>query len=461
MKSRRGLDLTSGPVFSRLLQFVFPILLSNLLQHFYNAADKIVVGQFAENGKFALAAVGAASPACSMLVTLLSGLSLGSNITCANLRGARKHKELRDTMHTSVLMSFVVGGILCLLGLVFCVPLLRAMSTPPETLAMATAYMRIYFLGIPFLMVYNFGAGILRAYGDARRPMTILAISGLINVGLNLVFVIVFKMGAGGVALATAIAQLVSAVYVLWILFNPKDEYKLEIKSLRMSKHHARNIIRMGVPCSMNGLVFSLSNVLVQSAVNELGPTILAGNVAADGITGLIYQVIIAFYSGCISFTGQCMGAKKHRRIDQMLLVSCATCCGMLLVVNLFSTFWPELVLTMFNSDPEVIKAGIPKLMIISWGYLLYGLSEIFLGTLRGMGKSNIPTIINVLSICGVRLIWIYGVYKPFLSTGVKSLYICYPVSYIFSVTALGIYLIHCRRELKKRNAVTPETAKA
>lgn len=451
MKSRRGLDLTSGPVFGKLLQFVLPILLSNLLQHFYNAADKIVVGQFAENGKFALAAVGAASPACSMLVTLLSGLSLGSNITCSNLRGARKYRELQDTMHTSVLISFAVGGILCLLGLAFSKPLLRAMSTPEEAIVMSTQYMQIYFLGVPFLMVYNFGAGILRAHGDARRPMVILALSGIVNVVLNLVFVIVFHMGAAGVALATAIAQLVSAVWVLWILFNPKDEYKLEIKKLHISGHHANNIVRLGVPCSMNGLVFGLSNVLIQSSVNELGPTILAGNVAADGITGLVYQVIIAFYSGCISFSGQCMGAKKYRRIDQMLVASITSCLGMLMIVNLLSTLWPEAVLKLFNEDPEVVKAGIPKLILICWSYLLYALSEIFLGTLRGMGKSNIPTIINVLSICGVRLAWIYGIYKPFLSTGVKSLYVCYPVSYVFSVVALGIYLFHCRKQLLKR----------
>lgn len=461
MKPRRSLDLTTGPVFGKLLQFVLPILLSNLLQHFYNAADKIVVGQFAENGKFALAAVGAASPACSMLVTLLSGLSLGSNITCANLRGARKYRELKDTMHTSVLISFAVGGILCLLGLMFSKPLLRAMSTPEEAIAMSTQYMQIYFLGVPFLMAYNFGAGILRAHGDARRPMVILALSGIVNVVLNLVFVIVFHMGAAGVALATAIAQVVSAVWILWILFNPRDEYKLEIRKLHISKHHANNIVRLGVPCSMNGLVFSLSNVLVQSSVNELGPTILAGNVAADGITGLIYQVIIAFYSGCISFTGQCMGAKKYRRIDQMLLTSMSACVGMLLIVNLFSTVWPEVVLRLFNDDPEVVKAGIPKLMIISWAYILYAASEIFLGTLRGMGKSNIPTIINVLSICGVRLAWIYGIYKPFLSTGVKSLYVCYPVSYVFSVAALGIYLLHCRKQLLNRDKEKTEPAKA
>lgn len=452
MKPRRGLDLTSGPVLSKLLQFVFPILLSNLLQHFYNAADKIVVGQFAENGKFALAAVGAASPACSLLVNLLSGISLGSNIICSNLRGARKHKELRATMHTSVLLSLAVGGILCVLGLLFSTPLLRAMSTPEETLEMSTVYMQIYFCGIPFLMAYNFGAGILRAHGDAKRPMIILAVSGLVNVILNLVFVILFKMSAGGVALATAVSQVVAAVWVLWILFNPKDEYKLEIKALRISKHHATNIIRLGVPCSINGLVFSISNVLIQSSVNELGSTILAGNVAADGITGLLYQVLIAFYSGAISFTGQCMGAKKYRRIDKMLWASCLSCTGILVVVNLFSTIFPELVISMFNTDPEVIKAGIPKLMIIGWGYILYGMSEIFLGTLRGMGKSAIPTLINVLSICGVRLAWIYCIYKPFLSAGVQSLYLCYPVSYVFSITALGIYLVHCRKLLKKRN---------
>lgn len=461
MKPRRSLDLTTGPVLSKLLQFVLPILLSNLLQHFYNAADKIAVGRFAEDGTVALAAVGAASPACSMLVTLLSGLSLGSNITCANLRGARKFNELKDMMHTSVLVSVAVGGILCVVGLLFSTPMLRLMSAPEDTMEMSTLYMRIYFCGIPFLMIYNFGAGILRANGDARRPMIILGVSGIINVALNLLFVIVFKMSAGGVALATAIAQAVSAGWVVWILFNPKDEYKLQIKELRIIKRHASNIIRLGVPCSMNAFVFSLSNVLIQSSVNELGTVILAGNVAADGITGLIYQVIIAFYSGCISFTGQCRGARKLKRIDQMLLASFASCIAILLVVNVFATFWPEVVLQLFDSNPDVIKAGIPKLMIIGWGYILYAISEILLGTLRGLGKSNIPTIINVLCICGVRLAWIYGVYKPFLSTGVKALYICYPVSYVCSVVALGIYFLYCRKQLYKRIGTKTEPAKA
>lgn len=455
MKPRRSLDLTNGPVLGKLLQFVLPILLSNLLQHFYNAADKIVVGQFAENGKFALAAVGAASPACTMLVTLLSGISLGSNITCANLKGARKFKDLRNTMHTSVLISAAVGAILCVLGLLFSKPLLQSMSTPEGALEMSVTYMRIYFLGIPFLMIYNFGAGILRAHGDAKRPMAILALSGVINVGLNLLFVCVFHMSAGGVALATAVAQLVSAVRVIWILFDPKDEYKLSIKELKIHKHHANNIIRLGVPCSMNGLVFSVSNVMIQSTVNELGTNVLAGNVAADGITGLIYQVLIAFYSGAISFTGQCCGAKKYKRIDQMLVASIVSCLSILLVVNLFSTFFPEVVLKLFNDDPAVIKEGIPKLMIIGWGYMLYAVSEIFLGTLRGMGKSNIPTIINVMCICGFRLFWIFAIYHPFLNDGVQQLYMCYPISYVLSVVLLGGYLLHCRKELYKKQEQT------
>lgn len=458
MKPRRSLDLTTGPVLGKLLQFVLPILLSNLLQHFYNAADKIVVGQFAENGKLALAAVGAAGPACSMLVTLLSGLSLGSNIVCANLRGAQKKKELSQTMHTAVIMSVIVGGILCVLGLALSKPMLRLMATPESALDMSVLYMRIYFCGIPFLMAYNFGAGILRAHGDARRPMMILALSGIINVVLNLVFVIVFHMGAGGVALATAIAQAVSAFRVLWILFDPKDEYKLQFKALKLIKKQAVNIVRIGVPCCMNAVVFSISNVLVQSSVNQLGATVLAGNVAAGGITDLIYQVLIAFYSGCISFTGQCCGAKKYRRIDQMLLTSCLASVGMLTVINLFATFFPETVLRLFNDDPAVIAAGIPKLMIVGWGYLLYAISEIFLGTLRGMGKSNIPTLINVLCICGSRLIWIFGIY-PMLEPGVMQLFVCYPISYVLSIIFLGGYLWHCRAEQNRMENALQEKA--
>lgn len=451
MSSRRNLDLTSGPVLSRLLQFVIPILLSSLLSHFYNVADRIVVGQFAANGKLALAAVGAAGPACSLLVTLLSGISLGSNIVCANLRGAKKQEDLAETMHTSVLLSLLVGGTLCILGLLFSKPLLLLMGTPESTLDMSVLYMRIYFCGIPFAMAYNFGAGILRAFGDSRRPMVILALSGLVNVLLNLVLVLLCHMDVAGVALATAAAQVVSSILVLRILFHPNDEYGLHRDQLHITKSHAAAIIRTGMPCSVNGLVFSLSNVLVQSSVNQLGDTVLAGNVAAGGITELLYLVLASFYSGCVSFTSQCRGAKKYHRIDQMLLTSCVTCIGILTVCSLIVTLFPEPLLAIFNRDPDVIAAGIPKLLITSWTYLLYSISEIFLGTLRGLGKGNIPTLINVFCICGSRLVWIYAIYHPLLTPGVTNLFLCYPISYLLNIPSLGLYLLHCRRQMDKQ----------
>ena len=451
MKTRRSLDLTSGPVLNTLLQFVMPIMLSSLLSHFYNAADQIVVGQFAENGKLALAAVGAAGPACGLLVNLLAGISLGSNVVCAKLRGAQKTEELRETMHTSVLVSLFIGAILCTIGLLFSVPLLRLMATPESTMELSALYMRIFFCGVPFSMVNNFGSGILRAHGDSRRPMIISALSGLVNVVLNLIFVIMFHMDVGGVALATVFSQALSAFLVLRILFHPADEYQLELRRLKIVRSHALDIIRHGLPCSTNAVVFSISNVLIQSSVNQLGDTVLAGNVAAGGITDLMYVILASFYSGCISFTGQCCGAKKHRRIDRMLLVSCTSCVAILIVINLFATLFPEVLLGLFNRDPEVIAAGFPKLMIMGWGYLLYAVTEIFMGTLRGMGKGTIPTVINILCICGSRVLWIFGVYRPFLTPGVTMLFLCYPISYVLSTSALGVYLLHCRRQLDRQ----------
>lgn len=453
MKTRRNLDLTSGPVLNKLLLFVFPILLSSLLSHFYNVADQIVVGQFAENGKLALAAVGAAGSACGLLVNLLAGLSLGSNIVCANLRGAQKHEELRQAMHTSVTISIIIGAVLCVLGLLLSEPLLRLMATPESTLEMSILYMRIYFCGIPFMMVNNFGAGILRAHGDSQRPMYIAALSGLVNVVLNLIFVVIFHMDVAGVALATSIASAVSAALVLRILFHPNDEYRLERRNLKISRSHALNIVRLGVPCSTNAVVFSLSNVIIQASVNQLGDTVLAGNVAAGGLTDLMYVVLASFYSGCVSFTSQCRGAKQYRRIDRMLLVSCTSCIAMLTTISLVATLFPVPLLGLFNSDPEVIAAGLPKLMILSWGYLIYAVSEVFLGTLRGLGKGGIPTTINVLCICGFRLVWVLGIYRPFLTPGITPLFLCYPISYVLSTAALGVYLLHCRRQLDRQQS--------
>lgn len=453
MKSQHTMDLTNGSVTRKLIVFVLPLVASNLLQHLYNAADKAVVGQFA--GKIALAAVGSTGSATTMLLNLLFGLSVGANIINANLLGAKKHKELRRSMHTSILLSVVCGVFLCVVGLLAAHPLLQLMSCPSNVIDQASLYMRIYFCGVPASMLYNFGAGILRTYGDTRRPMIILAVSGIVNVLLNLIFVIVFKMTVDGVALATIISQYISAVWVLTILFDPKGEYHLSKSELKLHKEEVIAIVKVGIPCGINGLVFSVSNVTVQSTVNGFGDTVIAGNVAADSVSGLIYQVLAAFYTACVSFAGQCYGAEKYDRIDRLLLRSGGICVALVAAASTAATVFPGFLLGVFNSDAEVIAAGTPKLLIMCWSYVLYAVSESLLGCLRGMRKTAIPTTINIIGICATRVLWIWFV-LPADSMNVFLLYACYPVSYVISVSAMGSYYIYCRRKLRMQKKVLP-----
>ncbi len=450
MKQKHTMDLTHGPVTKKLIAFVLPLIASNMLQHLYNAADKAVVGQFA--GKVALAAVGSTGSATTMLLNLVFGLAVGANIINANLLGAKKNAELRRSMHSSILLALICGGFLCVLGLLAARPLLQLMSCPENVLGPASLYMRIFFCGVPASLMYNFGAGILRTHGDTRRPMIILAVSGLVNVCFNLVFVIVFKMTVDGVALATIISQYISAAWVLIILFDTKGIYRLKFDEIKFHKKEVVSIIKVGVPCGINGLVFSISNVTVQSTVNGFGDTVIAGNVAADSITGLIYQVIASFYTACVTFSGQCYGAGKYDRIDHLLLRGAGICVVVVVMVSLVATFFPGVLLGIFNSDADVIIAGTPKMLVMSWSYVLYSISESLLGCLRGMRKSAIPTSINIVGICVTRVLWICLV-LPADPMNIFLLYACYPVSYVISVSAMAYYYLYCRRKLKIKSA--------
>lgn len=445
-QKRNLLDLTTGSVTKKLLAFTMPILASNLLQHLYNAADKAVVGRFAVNGDMALAATGATGTAITLLLNLFVGLSLGTNVVCANMRGASKPAELRRAMHTSILLAAVLGVFAMVLGICVAEPFLIAMSCPADVLELATLYMRIYFVGVPFSLLYNFGAAILRAHGDTKRPMNILAVSGLVNVALNLVFVLCFGMDVDGVGWATVISQVVSAVVVLWILFMPDGGYDLDLVELKFHKREIKSIARVGIPCGLNGMVFSVANVIIQSSINSLGPVAVGGGAASGGVAGIVYQVLAAFYSGCISFAGQCYGAGMYKRIDKLVATSIAWSAGMMAVLSLIATLFPGLLLGLFTDNADFIRSGTPQMLIASWSYVLYGASECFLGCLRGMRRSGIPTLLNALAICVPRLIWVFAVFP--LCRTVWFLYLCYPISYVFSVTAQGIYYFRVRKQL-------------
>ncbi len=453
MKSQNkiNLDLTHGSVTGKLIAFTMPILASNMLQHLYNAADKAVVGRFAENGDLALAATGATGTAITLLLNLFVGLSLGTNVVCANLRGASKPKALRKAMHTSILLATITGMFAMILGIFVAEPFLVAMSCPEDVLDLATLYMRIYFVGVPFSLLYNFGAAILRAHGDTKRPMNILAISGLANVGLNLVFVICFHMDVDGVAWATVISQVISAAVVLWILFKPDGGYDLNLRELKFHKKELTSVIRVGIPCGLNGMVFSIANVIIASSINSLGSVAVGGSSAAGGITGIVYQVLAAFYSACISFAGQCYGAGMYKRIDKLVISSILLGSGMMAVLSLAATLFPCTLLSLFTDNADYIRSGTAQMLITCWSYILYGISESFLGCLRGMQRSGMPTLLNAASICMPRLIWVF-VFFP-MCQEVWFLYLCYPISYVFSAATQGLYYLSVRRKLDKQTA--------
>lgn len=448
MRPKRSMDLTTGSVPKKLILFTLPILATNLLQHLYHTADKAVVGNFAENGKIALAAVGATGSATNFIINLFIGLALGANIVCSNLRGGKRHTELRQCMHTALIIAAATGVVVCTIGLLVSRSMLQLMNCPADILDSATLYMRLIFCGTPLSLMYNFSSAILRSHGDTQRPMMILTVSGFVNVVLNLVFVVGFHLDVAGVALATVLSHVVSCVWVLCILFNPKGEYRMSMSELRLSKNQLKSILRVGIPCGINSSVFSLSNATVQSAMNTFSSAAVAGNTAADSVVILSYQTVTAFYSGCVSFSGQCYGAHRHDRIKKLLRTSMLVSILLSTAIAVIATIVPTPILALFNQDPEVIRYGTTKLIIVSWSYLLYGVSEMFLGCLRGMKRTTIPTVLNVLFVCILRVAWVFFVFPQFKT--LLSLYICYPISYSCSAIALGIYYGYTIKKVQK-----------
>ena len=450
MRKSNTMDLTQGSIMKKMIAFAVPIMLGSILQQLYNVADRVVVGQFAANGEVGLAAVGATSSLINLILGMFNGLAVGVNVLCANLLGAKKEKELRDNMHTSVLLAAISGLAVGLLGIASSKVVLRLMDTPADVLDQATLYMRIYFMGVPALLVYNFGAGIMRAYGDTKRPMYILLVSGLVNVVLNVALVVGFKRGVDGVAIATAVSQLLAAIVVLKILFDPKDQYGLAVKELKIHKKQLSAVVRIGIPSGFGSMAFSLSNVIMQSAVNSFNSAaIIAGKTAAMDITALIYQVQAALYATCVSFSGQCYGAGLYKRIDKLVVKACIVCEAAFAGMAVVCTVFPRQLISLFNSNPDVIDIGVMLLLLQIWGYLLYAPSEMFLGCLRGMKLAVMPSVLNLIAICVPRLIWIWFIFP--LNRTVLMLYLCYPISWVISSTLQGSYYYLYRKKLNRQ----------
>lgn len=448
MKKSYEIDMCHGPLLGKILLFSVPLMLSGILQLLFNAADIIVVGRFAGSG--ALAAVGSTSSLINLLINLFVGLSVGVNVLVAKYYGAGKEKDISETVHTAVLTSILSGLILVAVGLMAAKPLLHMMGTPDDVLDQSVLYMRIYFLGMPVLMIYNFGAAILRAIGDTRRPLYFLFAAGIVNVILNLFFVLGMGMGVDGVGWATVLSEHVSAFLVLRTLMKTEGPLRLHLRQLRIVPGKLKRIVKIGLPAGMQGAVFSISNVVIQSSVNSFGSIAMAGNTASSNIEGFIYTAMNAVYQTNLSFTSQNLGGGKYKRIDQIMY----QCLGVVTVVGLslgmLAVMGKSVLLGIYSSDPEVLSYGMLRLKIICGTYFLCGIMDCMVGSLRGLGYSVLPMLVSLTGACGFRIFWVVTVFAARHSLTV--LYMSYPVSWFITATAHMVTFRKVRRHFPKEN---------
>lgn len=447
-KKSYEIDMCNGPLLPKILAFSVPLMLSGVLQLLFNAADIVVVGRYA--GSTALAAVGSTGALINLLINLFIGLSIGTNVLVARYFAGGSSDRVSAVVHTSM-MTAVLGGIfMTVIGAVFSEPLLSLMGTPDDVLSQAALYMRIYFAGMPVTLVYNFGAAILRAIGDTKRPLMFLFGAGIINVVLNLFFIIVLHMGVEGVALATVISQCVSAFLIVKCLMESDASYRLVLSKLRIDKKVLGSMLRIGLPAGLQGMVFSLSNVLIQSSVNSFGSVAMAGNTAAGNIEGFIYTAMNAFYQTNVSFTSQNLGAGKYDRLKKILY----TCVGLVTAVGLsmgvFCLIFDETLLSIYApGETEVIQYGMLRMGIICSTYFMCGIMDVMVGSLRGMGYAIMPMIVSLTGACGLRVLWIYTIFAA--NRTLPTLYWSYPVSWaVTALTHVICFVVVYRKLLNK-----------
>ena len=440
-RSHRDIDMTQGPILPMILLFAFPLMISSILQLLFNAADVIVVGRFGPDRENALAAVGSTGALINLIINIFLGLSIGANVIIARYCGAREQKNVSESVHTSIAISIVGGLFLAVIGVVFSNTFLRWMGSPDEVLPLATLYMQIYFIGMPFNMLYNFGAAVLRAIGYTRRPLIYLSIAGVVNVILNMFFVIVLHMSVAGVALATILSQAISSVLVLLCLMRSENMVRVDIRKLRVYPDKVSEIARIGLPAGLQGACFSLSNVLIQSTVNSFGNIVMAGNTTAANIEGFIYVSMNAMHQAAITFTSQNVGAQKNDRIRKVCVncVLAVTLIGLALGLIAWVLRYP--LLHIYSDTEAVVEAALIRLRIIAFTYFLCGIMDVLCGALRGLGSTIAPMVVSILGACALRIFWIYAILP--MNRTLTMLYISYPVSWIITAAVHGICYVH------------------
>lgn len=438
--------MCNGTLMDKLISFSIPLMLSGILQLMFNAVDIIVVGRFA--GSESLAAVGSTTALINVFTNLFIGISLGSNVLAARYYAAGKEREMSETVHSSLTLALISGILMAFAGLFFSRTALEWMGTPDDVIDLAALYMKIYFIGMPFFMLYNYGAAILRAVGDTKRPLLFLVVSGLVNAGLNMILVICFHMAVEGVAIATVISQLLSCIMVLTCLYRTQGCYQFRFSKLGLKSIYVLQIFQVGIPAGIQSTVINFSNVLLQSSVNSFGSVAMAGYTAANNIFGFLYTSVNSVTQACMSFTSQNYGVKKTKRMDRVL-VDCIILSILIATVmgGAFYVFGPQ-ILSVYNKEPDVIKSGMEILSFTTLTYFLCGIMDLFPGAMRGMGRSGVPMILSIIGTVGTRIFWIYVVFPR--NRALDVLFISYPVSWGLTIAMQVCCFIIVRRKVHR-----------
>lgn len=457
MKEKQAIDMANGPLLGNIWRFSVPLMLSGALQLLYNTVNSAVISK--GEGEEALAAVGGTGAITNLIVLLFMGLSVGAGVVVSQACGAGDREKLSKAVHTAVLVSLIGGVITGLVGVVFCRPLLVLMGTPDKVIDLAALYICIYFCGMPAVGLYNFCAAVLRSVGDTKRPMYFLLISGAVHVLLNLLFVLVLHMGVVGSALSTILSQSLSAFLTLHCLMHKEGAERVSLKALRIDKESLQKILVIGIPAGLQSSLYSVSNMVTQSAINSFGELVMAGDAAAINIDGFVGVILSAFSQAAVTFVGQNVGANRWNRVSKVVF----TCMGSIFVActaaGLVLLLLGRTLLTnLFSTDPQVIEAGLTRLSWIAPTYFLYGWMESLGGGLRGMGKSILPTVTSMIGICGLRSLWVYTVFRmrPQLST----IYMVCPISWAtVTVVLLVCFLLIYRKKYRQWQSEMQEEA--
>lgn len=442
--SKYEIDMCNGSILDKLVSFSIPLMLSGILQLLFNAVDIIVVGQF--TGNEALAAVGSTTALINVFVNLFIGISLGASVLAARFYATGQEKEMSETVHTSITLALISGIAMGIIGVIAAKGALELMDTPDNVLNLSTLYMRIYFMGMPFFMLYNYGAAILRAVGDTKRPLLFLIISGATNVVLNLLLVIQFHLGVAGVAIATVISQCISCILVLRCLYLSDGSYQLRFNKLGMNARYVRQIFQIGIPAGIQSTIINFSNVLLQSSVNSFGSVAMAGYTAANNILGFLYVSVNSITQACMSFTSQNYGVRKFKRMDKVLL----ECLGLTVIVALVlgggSYLFGAELMHIYTKSTKVIECGVDIMLYTTVTYFLCGIMDLLPGALRGMGHSTVPMILSVIGTVGTRIVWIYVIFPCHRS--LDFLFISYPVSWLLTIVMQVICFYFVRKKV-------------